>query len=175
MSRQAHQPNRGRSDDWVTPRELVAALGAFDLDPCVPGSMPWATAARMLTRDDDGLASAWQGRVWLNPPYGPEAARWLERLAHHGNGIALIFARTETAWFFEQVWKKASALLFLRGRLHFCRPDGKRARGNAGGPSVLVAYDNEDSRNALCLLESRLEGQFVDLTPILDATEEFKP
>lgn len=130
--------NRG-TDTWLTPPEIIAALGAFDLDPCCPSEMPWVTARRMIQQPEDGLSVPWSGRVWLNPPYS-SSEKWLEKLAKHGNGIALIFARTETEAFAEHVWAKAAGLCFIRKRLHFHDADGKRAKGNSGGPSVLVAY-----------------------------------
>ena len=80
----------------------------------------------------------------MNPPYS-EASRWLEKLAGHGMGMALIFARTETEMFGKWVWGRASSVLFISGRLHFHYPDGTRAKGNAGGPSVLVAYGEYDA------------------------------
>lgn len=83
-------------------------------------------------------------------------------MADHGNGIALVFARTETAWFFRTVWERADALLFLRGRIHFYRPDGKRAKTNAGAPSVLVAYGEG---NAAALFRSGIPGAFTRLSP----------
>ena len=66
----------------------------------------------------------------------------MERLANHGHGIALVFARTETKAFFRHVWPKASAMLFVRGRLTFHRPDGTTPKigHNSGGPSVLIGY-----------------------------------
>lgn len=96
--------------------------------------------------------------MWLNPPYSFAAWRWLARLAKHGQGTALVFARTETSGFVEQVWGKASALLFLHGRLHFHYPDGRRAAANSGAPSVLVAYGEAD---ALRLKASDLPGSFI--------------
>ena len=120
--------------------------------------MPWKTAVRMIHWPDDGLSVKWRGRVWLNPPYGEEAGDWLSMLADHGCGTALAFARTETAMFYESVWERASALLFLRGRLHFHYPDGTRAKGNAGGPSVLIAYGSSDSN---ILKNCGLPGGFV--------------
>lgn len=59
---------------WLTPPEIIRALGEFDLDPCCPPAMPWSTAKKMVCRPDDGLAVTWEGRVWLNPPYGRERA-----------------------------------------------------------------------------------------------------
>ena len=136
----SHQSAAAMKDEWLTPPDLLRTLGEFDLDPCAPIRRPWPTATHHLTIEDNGLAKGWHGRVWCNPPYGLEAAKWLARMADHGNGIALIFARTETRMFFDHVWSKASALLFLEGRLHFHHVDGSRAAANAGAPSVLVAY-----------------------------------
>lgn len=157
----SHQSAAMLKDEWLTPPEIIEALGPFDLDPCAPINRPWDMAAQHYTVADDGLSKPWHGRVWCNPPYGLQAAKWLDRLADHGNGVALIFARTETAMFFEHVWEKADALLFLKGRLHFHHVDGTRAAANAGGPSVLIAYgrDNADS-----LRDSVIAGQFVPVS-----------
>lgn len=56
-----------------------------------------------------------------------------------GGGIALVFARTETAAFHEHVWNKADAIYFLKGRIRFFNVNGKIG-GSAPAPSVLVAY-----------------------------------
>lgn len=138
-------PNRGATDSWITPRHVIDALGAFDLDPCACDPQPWPCASRYFTEAVDGLSQPWHGRVWLNPPYGRQTGVWLQRLADHGTGTALIFARTETAMFVEQVWQRATAVLFLHGRLTFCHPDGTPGKANSGGPSVLVAYGEADA------------------------------
>ena len=117
-----------RTDTWLTPPYILKALGEFDLDPCAaPEPRPWPTASRHITLPTNGLQIEWHGRVWLNPPYGRATGTWLEKLANHGNGIALIFARTDTDMFFEQVWKRADAVAFLRGRLTFCDAAGRIA------------------------------------------------
>lgn len=154
----SHHSHRAGTTTWLTPPHIIEALGPFDLDPC--GHPEWPTARRSICLPDDGLAQQWEGRVWLNPPYGAEVWTWLNRLSQHGHGTALIFARTETAGFVEQVWQKADALLFLHGRLHFHHADGTRAAANAGAPSVLVAYGAEDSHR---LAQATLAGSFVDL------------
>lgn len=163
LSMSGHQrPHRGNTDAWLTPPNILADLGPFDLDPCASVEPPWRTAERTLTIDDDGLVQPWgTGLVWLNPPYGPATWRWLEKLwCHPDGGIALIFARTETRGFVEQVWNRATSLLFLHGRLHFHHADGTRAKANAGAPSVLVAYGDRASSR---LHRSRLSGTFVPL------------
>lgn len=143
----SHHSANPQTDEWLTPPHILKALGPFDLDPCTPaGGMPWPTAERMLTVEEDGLSAPWGPAelVWLNPPYS-DVEPWMARLARHGHGIALVFARTETAWWFESVWPHCSMLLFLKGRLTFHRGDGtaSKAGHNAGGPSVLIAYGPE--------------------------------
>ena len=156
-----HQSARMLKDEWLTPPEIISTLGEFDLDPCSPVNRPWPTASNHYTILDDGLSLSWDGRVWCNPPYGLETAKWLDRLADHGNGIALIFARTETRMFFEYVWDKADALLFFKGRLHFHHVDGARAKANAGAPSVLVAYGDQNVEH---LHNSGIDGQLIRLS-----------
>jgi len=127
-------------EEWLTPPDLVNLLGPFDLDPCSPVRRPWNTAAKHYTVLDDGLLQPWHGRVWLNPPYGAETGKWLSKLVRHGDGVALVFARTETAMFHKHIWPMADALLFLRGRLTFFNVDGTPGKCSAGAPSVLIAY-----------------------------------
>ncbi len=140
----SHQSRNALKEEWLTPPEIISALGPFDLDPCAPMSRPWPTASTHFTKLDNGLAKPWHGRVFLNPPYGPETGKWLARIADHRNGIALVFARTETLQFHEHVWEKATGLLFLKGRLHFHHVNGQRAASDSGAPSVLVAYGNHE-------------------------------
>lgn len=148
MSLSAHQSPRMKNDEWLTPPEIKRPLGSFDLDPCSPINRPWPTAGAHYTIEDDGLSLPWYGRVWLNPPFGREAVKWLRRMVDHGNGIALIPARTETAMFYECVWGVADAVLFIKGRPHFHFVDGRRADFNSGAPICLVAY-GASNRDAL--------------------------
>lgn len=156
----SHQATSSITDEWVTPREIIAALGRFDLDPCSPGDRrPWDTARTHFAIEDDGLTAPWAGRVWLNPPYS-QAGLWLRRLALHGRGTALVFARTETAAWFDHVWPYAAGLLFIRGRLTFHHVDGRLSGFNAGSPSVLVAYGRGD---AAVLAGRPVPGHYVPL------------
>jgi DNA N-6-adenine-methyltransferase (Dam) len=160
------QPNRGKTNEWLTPRYILDALGKFDLDPCAALDQPWATAREQLTVRDDGLKKTWAGRVWLNPPYGEQTAVWLEKMAKHQDGVVLIYARTETRMFFDHVWGRANGIFFLKGRISFCTPDGSTAATEAGAPSVLVSYDpTSTSHNYHSLKCCKLPGQFLTIQP----------
>ena len=138
------RPTSQSKDEWLTPPEIIRALGNFDLDPCAPLVRPWEMASHHFTIEDDGLAKEWFGRVWLNPPYGKETFKWIARLAEHKSGVALIFARTDTKGFHQHIFHKAHSLFFFEGRLRFHHVDG--TRGDApNAPSCLISYSQEDT------------------------------
>lgn len=146
-------------DEWLTPPEIIKALGEFDLDPCSPVNRPWDTAKNHFNINDNGLMMDWGGRVWCNPPYGKYTEMFLEKAVMHGNCIALTFARTETKMFFKYVWDRADAVLFIKGRLSFYHVTGEKG-GSAGAPSVLIAYGKE---NAEVLRGCGIKGKYIQL------------
>jgi hypothetical protein len=156
----SHQSSNMLKDEWLTPPDIMMRLPFFDLDPCAPIVRIWPTATNHYTIEDDGLKQEWNGKVFCNPPYGKETWKWLKKMSEHGNGIALVFARTETKMFFDHVWPHATAILFIKGRLHFHHSTGKRAEANAGAPSCLIAYGHESADQ---LEQSGIEGKFIRL------------
>jgi hypothetical protein len=153
MTLGSHQSTLGKSQNWITPKHILDALGKFDLDPCAAFPAPWYCAKSRY--QDHGLELGWFGRVWLNPPFDRyEVGKWIQKLARHGNGIALLHARTEAEWFLP-CWQHASAILFLADRLYFHYPDGRRAKANSGAPACLIAFGEF---NADALRISGLKG-----------------
>lgn len=146
------------TDEWYTPKEVIEALGKFDLDPCAPVSPLWGTASTMYNKNDDGLSKDWFGRVWLNPPYSrPLIDLFVKKMAEHGNGIALLYNRCDSKMFQDVIFKKATAMKFLRNRIRFFRPDG--TRGNSPGcGSILVAFGED---NAEILKNCNIDGKYV--------------
>lgn len=137
--------------EWYTPPQIVAAVvdfyDAIDLDPCAEGGEPKTVPAlRHYTLADDGLALPWFGRVYLNPPYGDAIPPWIAKLdaCYRAGGIeagiALVPARTDTAWF-DPLW--AHTICFVRGRLKF-----GGAADSAPFPSALVYLGTEPGRFA---------------------------
>lgn len=147
-------------DEWLTPPWLLEKLGPFDLDPCAPVVRPWDTAKRHYTIEDNGLLLPWEGRVWLNPPYDKTIGDFITRLRLHGNGLALIYARTDTELWQREVFPRASAVLLIEGRLHFHHVNGERAAHNCGAPSALIAYGSAEVEALRC---ANIPGYFIDL------------
>lgn len=158
-----HESQQNKSIDWYTPPELFESLDCqFDLDTCGPkGGVPWIPANSNLSIEDDGLITPWNGFVWCNPPYGKETPLWLKKMKEYDNGIALVFARTDTKWFHDYV-KTASCIVFLEGRIKFVDAFGKTGGSGAGNGSMLVGY-GEDATNILrsAVLLGKLKGMFV--------------
>jgi hypothetical protein len=165
------KPREGETNDWITPRWVVDAFNSlrggewfFDLDPCSSMTQPWPTAKRGITVAKDGLNAKWEGTVWCNPPYGPHTKHWVTKLARHGDGVALIFARLETKLWQDDIFPTASGFLFPRRRITFARPDGTVPKATAGAPSAFVAFGGE-CRDALIKLvaDGTIDGAFLDM------------
>lgn len=74
------EKSKNTTDEWYTPKEIIQALGTFDLDPCAPIQPLWPTAKVMYNKNDDGLKKEWFGRVFLNPPYSrPLIERFIKK------------------------------------------------------------------------------------------------
>jgi len=133
--------------------------------------LPWQTATiTYCLPDHDGLTEPWQGRVFCNPPYGPNVAQWAKRMADHQNGIMLIFVRTETTTWQRDVFPFAGATLLLAGRVHFYRPSGERGKSGTA-PSALLAYGQS---NVDSLRNASIAGAFFPKAEMLSGTKASK-
>jgi len=155
--------NTLNNDEWLTPPEIIKSLGSFDLDPCSPIKRPWDTAKNHYSLNNNGLLQNWFGRIWLNPPYGRELEAWLNRMALHNNGIALVFARTETKAFQEYVFPYADSILFIKGRIQFYTITGIK-QNNVNAPSLLIGYNEYNSD---MISKSGINGFHISLNPDL--------
>lgn len=153
---------KDRKEDWITPYNLVTALGYFDLDPCASNLQEGFYAENNYTIADDGLKKDWEGRVWCNPLYGRKTEPFIRKLAKHGNGIALIFARVDTKLWHDVIFKYADAIFVFKGRLKFWRWDyeiEKLVEGDsAGAGSCLIAFGKE---NVEAIKNADFEGHFI--------------
>lgn len=186
MTLGSHQSSIGKSQVAITPRWILDPLGAFDLDPCGNDPRPWDCARHTFTEADDGLKQDWGGRevrAFLNPPFDRRVVgQFIDRMVLHGRGIALVHVRTETEWF-AGIWK-ATALLFLAGRVIFHQPNGDLIRisalgskhfgkaANSGAPVVLAAYGWDDTDVlAQCGLKGKFEPRFLPRSIVVEALD----
>ena len=117
--------------DWKTPRALYQALDAefhFDYDPCP------------VKPTENGLGSEWGETSFVNPPYGQEITKWIQKgyeESWKGNTVVfLIPSRTDTRWWHDYIMK-ADEIRFIRGRLKF-----DDQKNSAPFPSAIVIFKN---------------------------------
>jgi phage N-6-adenine-methyltransferase len=98
---------------------MNALHGPLELDVCASATN--AKCPRYYTRDDDGLAQPWDGKCWMNPPYGRAIGQWMKKAYEESQRGALVVclvpARTDTAWWHDYATK--GQVTFIRGRIKF--------------------------------------------------------
>jgi phage N-6-adenine-methyltransferase len=130
------------TDEWSTPQPIFDVLDAefrFTLDVCALDSS--AKCGNYFTPETDGLAHDWLGTCWMNPPYGGEIARWVEKAATESKRagttvVCLLPARVDTGWWWDHC--RHAEIRFLRGRLKFGTADA-----GAPFPSAVVVFGHE--------------------------------
>lgn len=135
------------SAEWETPQELFDKLDAeyhFDVDVCA--TQENAKCARYYTREDDGLKQEWHGTCWMNPPYGRDIQKWMEKAYTESrvNGatvVCLVPSRTDTRWWHEYAMR--GKIQFLRGRIKF-----GQSKNAAPFPSAIVVFGDNDKQEA---------------------------
>ena len=130
-----HEQSVGATDEWYTPAYVFEAMGCvFDSDPAPSrhGRSPADSWVR--------LGHAWEGFVWLNPPFGARngLVPWLKQFFDHGDGVALVPDRTSAPWWQEYA-AKADAVLFVSPKIKFIGVDGRIGRSPAQGTCLLAA------------------------------------
>jgi site-specific DNA-methyltransferase (adenine-specific) len=129
------------SAEWSTRPELFAELDrefSFTLDACATAEN--AKCANYFTRQQNGLAQPWTGRVFCNPPYGRGViGDWVRKAWESFQSgqaeivVLLVPSRTDTAWWHDYC---------LQGEVRFRR--GRERCGNAKSgapfPSAVVVF-----------------------------------
>ncbi|MCK9326394.1 MAG: phage N-6-adenine-methyltransferase [Bacteroidales bacterium] len=121
--------------DWKTPKAVYQILDAefsFDFDPC-PDNPKF-----------DGLNIEWGEVNYVNPPYGRELSKWVEKGYNEWlKGKTVVFlipSRTDTiCW--HKFCMKATEIRFIQGRLKF-----DDCENPAPFPSCIVIFKNEGER-----------------------------
>lgn len=133
-----------KDNTYETPQDFFDELNKefnFTLDPCC--TKKTAKCEKFFTPAEDGLSQTWEGeRVFMNPPYGREIAAWVKKAHDEGMKgtlvVCLIPARTDTRYWHDYIFDKATDIRFLRGRLKF-----GDAKNSAPFPSAVVVWNKK--------------------------------
>ena len=123
------------SCEWATPQWLFDELNeefCFTIDVCA--TIENAKCDKFYYRNS--LEKKWNGRCWLNPPYGREIGLWIKK-AYESKAlvVALLPSRTDTKWWHDYVMK-AKEIRFIKGRLKF-----GNSKNFAPFPSCIVIFN----------------------------------
>jgi ParB family chromosome partitioning protein len=170
---------QGTSDnEWCTPAEYIevsrAVLGTIDLDPATTEKAnETIKAARIFTKDDDGLKHEWHGSVFLNPPYAqPLIAQFVSKMVAERKAgrvtaaIMLTHNYTSSSWFREAA-SAADAICFTRSRVKL-ESDGKIASPTQGQAFFYFGEEVEAFRREFGAVGLVLLARFeraIDATP----------
>ena len=118
-----------------TPEKYIEAarevMGGIDLDPASNmHAQKTVKATDWYDEHENGLLQAWNGRVFLNPPYAyPTVGHFIEKLCGEiadGNVTAAVLLtnnNTDTKWWHLAAWLSTS-VCFTAGRINFYKEDG---------------------------------------------------
>jgi hypothetical protein len=150
------------SNEWYTPAKYLDAvhevLGSVDLDPASNAQANQTVrAAKIFTKDDDGLARTWHGRVFVNPPYGRAddggslAAAFCNKAIGEyecGNVQACIILVNSSH---SQTWQAPlyeHTICFVNHRIQFVSADGEENE-NPTFQNIFVYLGNEPDKFAV--------------------------
>lgn len=126
----------GNNERYTPPAVIEAAratMGGIDLDPAsCEVAQRTVRAGTYFTAEDDGLAQAWWGKVWMNPPFERGLIqRFVSKVLHEPveQAIVLVHNATETQWA-RQLQDGADVMCLITGRLRFLDAEGNIPAGS---------------------------------------------
>ncbi len=130
--------------NWMTPPELFEQLHThmnFELDPCAEKDN---LGLCFYDKKMNGLTRSWKDMIcFVNPPYGREQKKWIEKALQEKRSVSvfLIPARVDTKLWQDVIFKKASKICFLKGRVKFIDPTTNKKTNSSPFPSALVLFN----------------------------------
>ena len=127
-----------KKTEWETPQHLFNKLNdefVFEVDVCATASN--TKCEKYYNPEINGLQQEWKGVCWMNPPYGREISKWIEKAYSESQKeatvVCLLPARTDTIWWHDYCLK--GEIRFIKGRLKF-----GNSKNSAPFPSAVVIF-----------------------------------
>jgi hypothetical protein len=138
--------------EYYTPMDIVdmarEVMGGIDLDPfSSEQANERVKAKKYYTIEDDGLLNRiWEGRLWINHPFGRKMNKQvIEKLVRQyemgyiSQACCITFAATSEKWFRPLLQYPQC---FIHGRTNYYLPDGTIKKGVTKGSVVTYLGDN---------------------------------
>lgn len=136
-----------KTNEWETPQAFFDELNKefdFTLDVCA--TLENAKCTDYYTTEMDGLMQKWQGTCWMNPPYGREISKWMQKAYESSligaTVVCLVPSRTDTKWWHDYAMK--GEVRFIKGRLKFSNSKNN-SKNFAPFPSAVVVFKSKQA------------------------------
>lgn len=130
-----------KTDLWATPKTFYDELNSefcFELDVCADEFNHKCDS--YFSKEQNGLVQEWSGVCWMNPPYGREIGKWVQKAYESSlmgaTVVCLLPSRTDTKWWHDYCMK--GEIRFIKGRLKF-----GQSKNSAPFPSAVVIFKGE--------------------------------
>ena len=150
--------NSGNNERY-TPEYIIElarkAMGGIDIDPasCKDANRRLVKADQYFDKEMNGLIQEWNGKVWLNPPYGRGLIEsFVDKLLHEyregrtTQAIVLTHNASETRWY-GRLLEESTAICIVLGRIRFyAMSDNNEVYQPKGGPlqGQFITYIGND-------------------------------
>jgi hypothetical protein len=162
MSRLHENTYKSEAQDWKTDPAIIdkilnfIGLKEFTMDVCcteinVPAeyhcmlnSAPWGMC--LFGDLKDGLKQKWEGTCWMNPPYGSDLKKFIEKAAKESKNCevwTILPCRTETKYYQELILQTAGFVVFLEGKPCFIKDNMPLDRAPF---AVMIAYFGKNTK-----------------------------
>lgn len=150
-----HVSKNSGENEWYTPRDFIedirTVMGDIDLDPASSFKANEIVGAKKIyTKENNGLIQKWNGKVYMNPPYGSELiGKFVNKLCESFDSgavkqaIVLVNNATETSWF-QELAQRASSIVFPSSRIKFLDFEGNPKNTPLQGQALLYLGKNND-------------------------------
>ena len=116
---------KSKSEEYETPDEIFKPLQKeFNLVLDVCAAKENKKCQKYFTKEDDALTKDWNENFWMNPPFGRQLGKWVERAylesqKHSVIGVLLLPVRSNTIWWHKYIIDTKAELRFLKGEIKF--------------------------------------------------------
>lgn len=114
-----------KSREYETPNELFIPLQEeFDIKLDVCASATNHKCVKYITKEIDAFTVSWSEAFWMNPPFGKNLKKWVQRayeqsLSNGVIGVTLLPVRSNTNWWHKYIIDTGAEVRFIRGEVKF--------------------------------------------------------
>jgi len=140
------------NDEWATPRWIVDWVSDHTIGGPISTDVAASSDNHVVDRwfgeggeHEDGLATKWEGKCWMNPPYSnplPWVQKAIDESKEIGTSVTALLPMDFSTKWGRLAWENATDIIILNPRVAFIDPATKLpVKGNNKG-SIIVFFSH---------------------------------